>query len=293
MTCGTIAGDMAKLEAKRTTPEKAPAPPQGDGELAPTGSQGGQGSQNGRQRPRKRPGGRHAEAARALVIVESPTKAKTHRQVPRVGLRREGHRRPHPRSAHPEARRRRRQRLRAEVRHHQGQDQDARRAQEGGQDGQRDLTSRPTLTARARRSPGTWPTRSSPRRRLHRVLFHEITKDAVQEAIAKPGKIDDQKVNAQQARRILDRLVGLQGEPHPLEEHQDRPLRRPGADRGAPADRRARAGDPRVQAAGVLDASRRQCAKGGQVFEPSCTRSTATSRSCTNDDGGAGGRGRP
>jgi DNA topoisomerase-1 len=47
----------------------------------------------------------------------------------------------------------------------------------------------------------------------HRVLFHEITKDAIQEAMRKPGLIDDQKVNAQQARRILDRLVGYKASP--------------------------------------------------------------------------------
>ncbi len=47
----------------------------------------------------------------------------------------------------------------------------------------------------------------------HRVLFHEITKDAIQEAMRKPGVIDDQKVNAQQARRILDRLVGYKASP--------------------------------------------------------------------------------
>jgi DNA topoisomerase-1 len=48
---------------------------------------------------------------------------------------------------------------------------------------------------------------------LHRVLFHEITKDAVKEAMAKPGKIDDRLVKAQQARRILDRLVGYKASP--------------------------------------------------------------------------------
>ncbi len=46
-----------------------------------------------------------------------------------------------------------------------------------------------------------------------RVLFHEITKDAIQEAMRKPGDIDEQKVNAQQARRILDRLVGYKASP--------------------------------------------------------------------------------
>ena len=47
----------------------------------------------------------------------------------------------------------------------------------------------------------------------HRVLFHEITADAVKEAMAHPGAIDDKKVDAQQARRILDRLVGYKASP--------------------------------------------------------------------------------
>ncbi|MEO7475327.1 MAG: type I DNA topoisomerase, partial [Gemmatimonadales bacterium] len=47
----------------------------------------------------------------------------------------------------------------------------------------------------------------------HRVLFHEITKDAIHEAMERPGLIDDRKVNAQQARRILDRLVGYKASP--------------------------------------------------------------------------------
>ena len=48
---------------------------------------------------------------------------------------------------------------------------------------------------------------------MHRVLFHEITKDAIHEAMQNPGSIDEQKVNAQQARRILDRLVGYKASP--------------------------------------------------------------------------------
>jgi DNA topoisomerase I len=48
---------------------------------------------------------------------------------------------------------------------------------------------------------------------VQRVLFHEITKEAVQKAMAEPGPIDDHKVKAQQARRILDRLVGYKTSP--------------------------------------------------------------------------------
>lgn len=43
---------------------------------------------------------------------------------------------------------------------------------------------------------------------LHRVVFHEITPEAVTEAIAHPRAIDANLVDAQQARRVLDRLVG-------------------------------------------------------------------------------------
>jgi len=43
---------------------------------------------------------------------------------------------------------------------------------------------------------------------IYRVVFHEITPQAVKEAFQHPTAIDMNKVNAQQARRILDRLVG-------------------------------------------------------------------------------------
>ena len=49
--------------------------------------------------------------------------------------------------------------------------------------------------------------------KVRRILFHEITKNAVKKAIDHPTMIDMNKVNAQQARRVLDRLVGYKLSP--------------------------------------------------------------------------------
>ncbi len=48
---------------------------------------------------------------------------------------------------------------------------------------------------------------------IHRVLFNEITKKAILEAIGKPMELDSKKFESQQARRVLDRLVGYQISP--------------------------------------------------------------------------------
>ena len=50
-------------------------------------------------------------------------------------------------------------------------------------------------------------------KKTRRVIFNEITKNAITEAFAHPQSIDMNKVNAQQARRILDRIVGYQVSP--------------------------------------------------------------------------------
>ena len=54
---------------------------------------------------------------------------------------------------------------------------------------------------------------NSSKKTFHRVLFNEITRDAVREAFEHPREIDSHLVDAQQARRILDRLVGYQVSP--------------------------------------------------------------------------------
>ena len=49
--------------------------------------------------------------------------------------------------------------------------------------------------------------------RYRRVVFNEITKKAIQEAFQKPDELDQSRVNAQQARRFLDRVVGFMVSP--------------------------------------------------------------------------------
>src|SRR5438132_82926 len=48
---------------------------------------------------------------------------------------------------------------------------------------------------------------------VYRILLHEITKKGITEALQQPGRIDEHKVSAQQARRLLDRLVGYKISP--------------------------------------------------------------------------------
>jgi len=49
--------------------------------------------------------------------------------------------------------------------------------------------------------------------KVKRMVFHEITKDAIEEALTNPNKLNTSLVDAQQARRVLDRLVGYELSP--------------------------------------------------------------------------------
>ncbi len=117
---------------------------------------------------------------------------------------------------------------------------------------------RPTRIARVRRSPGTCTRSCSQRgelddKRVHRVVFHEITRNAIREAVATPRDLSLDLVNAQQARRALDYLVGFNLSPLLWKK-----VRR-GLSAGrvqSPALRmicEREAGDRGVHAAGILD----------------------------------------
>src|SRR5438094_8416952 len=51
------------------------------------------------------------------------------------------------------------------------------------------------------------------KRKIHRLMFNEITKKAILEAFKHPKDIDEKMVDAQRARRVLDRLVGYKISP--------------------------------------------------------------------------------
>jgi DNA topoisomerase-1 len=56
-------------------------------------------------------------------------------------------------------------------------------------------------------------TKGRGKQKVRRVVFNEITKRAIEDAFKNPGEVDEKKVDAQQARRILDRLVGYKVSP--------------------------------------------------------------------------------
>ena len=99
-------------------------------------------------------------------------------------------------------------------------------------------------------------TTAKERKKIRRVTFNEITKKAVQEAFKHARDLDQNLVDSQQTRRILDRSGRLPDFAAAVGEGAAGPVGRPRADGGRAADRGAGTGDWRVWAGGVLDAGR-------------------------------------
>ena len=153
-------------------------------------------------------------ALKKLVIVESPAKAKTIEKFLGRGYAVKaslGHVRDLPKLPPGGGRR---ARVRAQLRRPQGEEG----VRQGA--GRRPATPPscswpPTPTAKeaiAWHLTQAIGTRARPVK-ARRIVFHEITRNAVQEALKHPRAIDGDLVNAQQARRVIDRLVGYKLSP--------------------------------------------------------------------------------
>ena len=129
-----------------------------------------------------------------------------------------------------------------------------------------------------------------PKAKTQRVTFNEITEGAIRDAFAHPRDIDTNLVDAQQARRIVDRLVGYTLSPLLSRKVRVGPVGRPRPVGRRPARRRAGARDRGVHRAGVLDArgdprdGRRRAASPRRSSASTASRSgsaTVASRSAT------------
>lgn len=89
-----------------------------------------------------------------------------------------------------------------------------------------------------------------------RVTFNEITRKVVTESIHHPREIDQDLVDAQQARRILDRIVGYELSPLLWKKIRRGLSARPGAVGGHASGGRPGEGDQGLRPPGVLDAGR-------------------------------------
>ena len=107
-------------------------------------------------------------------------------------------------------------------------------------------------------------TNAKERKKIRRVTFNEITKKAVQEAFKHARDVDQNLVDAQQTRRVLDRLVGYQISPLLWDKVRRGLVGRPRADGGGAADCGTRAGDWRVSSRWSIGRWMRCCIRRGR-----------------------------
>jgi 5S rRNA maturation endonuclease (ribonuclease M5) len=120
---------------------------------------------------------------------------------------------------------------------------------------------------------------------IHRVMFNEITKKAVLEAIEHPLELDLKKYESQQARRVLDRLVGYQISPISVDQGSARAVGGPGAVGGRARARRARGRDQGLPDRGVL--VRRGQVEGQKPAAVHCARGQGRRRETRSGQRGA------